>query len=427
MKKSTIKSPAFPAAINYQWVIFAILSTTHMMMAMFFYSWGPLAPIIKEKTLINNSEFGLIVSTMYFVMVIISIPSGFLTDKYGAKWMLLLSGSLMGAAFFLMPLFPFYGFLFVVAALAGAGYGMINQITAKGLMYWFEPDKRATVMGIKQTGVTIGGGVIGIYIPFFGMIMGWQKAIMLLVFVIFGILLFSYFFYKEKPTSLETPSPSPGTAPNTKKVSVRSVLLKPALIFLTAILTLFAICQACLTAFLVIYVHEVFHLSIAIAGSLFTVAMVGGTISRILFGLISDRLFRRDRIAPLALLALIGVLSTLSVVFLNDTSPLWLLFIISAFLGVALMGWNSLAIVLVAELAGNELVGSVMGVLFAIAWGGMVIGPPIFGAIIDLNGYNSGWLMLSILLGISCFGLAIIRKIQKKESMPGNSAHHTQT
>jgi sugar phosphate permease len=88
----------------------------------------------------------------------------------------------------------------------------------------------------------------------------------------------------------------------------------------------------------------------AIAGSLFTVAMVGGTISRILFGLISDRLFRRDRIAPLALLALIGVLSTLSVVFLNDTSPLWLLFIISAFLGVALMGWNSLAIVLVAEL-----------------------------------------------------------------------------
>jgi MFS family permease len=91
------------------------------------------------------------------------------------------------------------------------------------------------------------------------------------------------------------------------------------------------------------------------------------------------------------------------------------------------MGWNSLAIVLVAELAGNELVGSVMGVLFAIAWGGMVIGPPIFGAIIDLNGYNSGWLMLSILLGISCFGLAIIRKIQKKESMPVSSAHHTQT
>jgi len=100
---------------------------------------------------------------------------------------------------------------------------------------------------------------------------------------------------------------------------------------------------------------------------------------------------------------------------LNDTPPLWLLFIISAFLGVALMGWNSLAIVLVAEIAGNELVGSVMGVLFAIAWGGMVIGPPIFGAIIDMNGYNSGWIMLSILLAISCFGLAIIRKLQKKK------------
>lgn len=389
-----------------------------MLMAMLFYSWGPLAPIIKEKIQINNSEFGLIVSTMYFVMVIISIPSGFLTDKYGAKWMLLLSGSLMGVAFLLLPLFPFFGFLFVAAALAGAGYGMINQATAKGLMYWFEPDKRATVMGIKQTGVTIGGSLIGIYIPFFGIIMGWQKAILLLVVVIFGILLLSSFFYKEKPASL---APSPSAAPDKKKISVRSILLKPTLIFLTPILTLFAICQACLTAFLVIYVHETFHLSMAIAGSLFTIAMVGGTISRVLFGLISDRLFKRDRILPLALLALIGVFSTLSVIFLNDPPPLWLLFIISAFLGVALMGWNSLAIVLVAEIAGNELVGSVMGVLFAIAWGGMVIGPPIFGAIIDLNGYNSGWIMLSILLGISCFGLAIIRKLQKKEAMPINN------
>ncbi|PIP41552.1 MAG: hypothetical protein COX19_03305 [Desulfobacterales bacterium CG23_combo_of_CG06-09_8_20_14_all_51_8] len=81
MRKSEMKSSAFPAALNYQWVIFAILSSTHMVMAMFFYSWGPLAPILKEEALINNSQFGLIVSTMYFVMVIISIPSGFLTDK----------------------------------------------------------------------------------------------------------------------------------------------------------------------------------------------------------------------------------------------------------------------------------------------------------------------------------------------------------
>jgi len=142
-------------------------------------------------------------------------------------------------------------------------------------MCWFEPDKRATVMGIKQTGVTIGGSLIGIYIPFFGIVMGWQNAMLLLVFVIFGIVFFSYFFYKEKP-AFSAPLPSPRAASNKEKVSVRSILLKPTLIFLTAILTLFAVCQACLTAFLVIYVHEVFHLSMAIAGSLFTVAMVGG-------------------------------------------------------------------------------------------------------------------------------------------------------
>lgn len=412
MNKLEAQAPASPAVTNYQWVIFAILATTHMLMAMFFYSWGPLAPLLKEKLLINNSQFGLIVSIMYLAMVFVSIPSGFLTDKYGARWMLVISGSLMGIAFFLLSLFQAYGFLFVISALAGAGYGMINQITTKGLMYWFEPSKRATIMGIKQTGVTIGGSLIGIYIPFFSKAIGWERAVLLLALAIFAILLFSIFFYKEKPDCVNNFSAHP--APYTRKVSVRSVLLQPVLIALTLIFTLFALCQACLTSFLVVYTQETFHLSMVIAGSFLTVAMIGGTVSRVVFGLISDRIFRGDRIAPLALLALIGALSTFSLIFLRTSEPLWILFVISAFLGIALIGWNSLAIVLLAETAGNDYIGSVLGVIFTIAWGGMVIGPPVFGYVVDLKGYGFGWLILAILTGISFCGFATIWRKQRK-------------
>lgn len=143
-------------------------------------------------------------------------------------------------------------------------------------------------------------------------------------------------------------------------------------------------------------------------------AMVAGTISRVVFGLMSDRFFRGDRVAPLALLALIGAISTMSLFFLGDNSPLWCLFVISALLGVALIGWNSLAITLVAEIAGNERVGSVMGILFTIAWGGMVIAPPIFGSIADSMGYAYAWFMVAILSFISFIGFAIVWRQQRE-------------
>ena len=180
-------------------MIFGILSFSHFLMAMFFFGWGPLAPMLKGELGIDNSQLGFIVSAMYFAMMFVSVPSGFLVDKYGARVMLMLSVSLVGSATFVLSLSSSYTILFLVAALGGAGYGMINQITTKGLMYWFEPNKRATIMGIKQTGVTVGGSLVGLYIPFCAQIMGWQRAVLVLAFAILCMPLFSLFFYREKP------------------------------------------------------------------------------------------------------------------------------------------------------------------------------------------------------------------------------------
>lgn len=405
--------PASFSALSYQWVIFGILTTSHFLMAMFFFGWGPLAPMLKGEIHIDNSQLGFLVSAMYFAMVVVSVPSGLLVDKYGARVMLMLSVSLVGTATLLLSLSSDYSILFVVTALGGSGYGMINQITTKGLMYWFEPTKRATIMGIKQTGVTVGGSLVGLYIPFCAGIIGWQKAVLVLSIAIFLMPLLSLFFYREKPES-PADATSPAAGPAKKKGGLRALLLRPLVVALTVLFALYAACQACVMAFLVVHMEETYRLSHVIAGSFLTVAMVAGTISRIIFGLVSDRLLRGDRVVPMAMLALVGVVGTFSLTLLNDSPPLWLLYVISALLGVSLMGWNALAITLVAEIAGQEFVGSIMGIVFTIAWGGMVVAPPVFGSIVDRRGYDSGWLMLTVLIGISCLGFAAIRMRQRK-------------
>jgi len=400
------------SALNYQWVIFGILAVSHMLMAMCFYSWGPMAPYIKAETGISNSQFGLIFSIMFFSMVVVAAPSGILTDKIGAKWMFFLSASLMGFSFLILSFFRSYGMILFVSFLAGSGYGMINQITTKGFMYWFDQSKRATVMGIKQTGVTIGGSLIGLFIPFFSLKIGLSGAILLLALLILSMVLVALFLYKEKPDNYVEKI---ADASDKKGFSaIKELLLQPKMIILTVILSFFAICQGCLTSFLVIFAEESFQLTKFIAGSLLTVAMIGGTFSRIFFGFLSDRVFKGDRVAPLAILALIGGISCFSLVFLKGVPPLWILYVFAAFLGIALMGWNGLGMILVAEMAGSEMVGSVMGILFVIPWSSMAIGPPVFGYIIDTSGYQLAWLMNALFCLITFIGLCFIWKMLKK-------------
>jgi len=402
------RNPAADAPdLHYQWMIFAILSVSHFLMAMFFFGWGPLAPMLKGELRIDNSQLGFIVSAMYLAMVFVSVPAGLLVDQYGARVMLMLSVSLVGMATFVLSLSSSYPILFLVAALGGAGYGMINQITTKGLMYWFEPNKRATIMGIKQTGVTVGGSLVGLYIPFCAQIMGWQMAILVLAFAILCMPLFSLFFYREKPDLPSDPLDDL-RRPARVKGGLRLLLLRPLVVTLTLLFACYAACQSCVVAFLVVYTEETFGLSRVIAGSFLTVAMAAGTITRIILGLVSDRLLHGDRVAPMALLALIGVVGIYALTLLSDNPPLWLLYVISVLLGISLVGWNGLAITLVAEIAGHDLVGSIMGIVFTISWGGMVIAPPVFGSIVDGKGYDAAWLMLSGLIGIACLGFSAI-------------------
>ena len=398
-------------SFNYQWIIFSLLSSSHLLMAMCYYSWGPLAPTLKGVLDISNSQFGFIISLMYLAMVVVSAPSGFLVDHYGVKRMLFLSCFLVGSGMSLLAARPSYAILVATALLMGVGYGMINQITTKGFVYWFEAKKRGTVMGIKQMGVTIGGSLIGIYIPFFSLYMGWQHAVLLLGLIVVAASLICLVMYKEKPPADTDLSRNADMARSKlQKTSLREILINRKLVVITILVSLLAFCQACLTSFLVLYAKENFLITNVAAGSMLTIAMVGGTLGRIVLGMVSDRLLKGDRAIPLAIIGLIGVLSSFPLLFLEGNTALWLLYIIAAFLGISFMGWNSLAMVLVAELVDPEKVGSVLGIVFIAAWGAMVAGPVLFGRVVDMSGYAAGWLMVMLLSGLACTGFLFMAR-----------------
>ena len=87
---------------------------------------------------------------------------------------------------------------------AGMGYGVINPATAKAIMYWFSAKGRATAIGIKQSGVTIGGALAAALLPTLALALTWRTSLALLGAVILAVAVLCYLFYRRSGQDLRT-------------------------------------------------------------------------------------------------------------------------------------------------------------------------------------------------------------------------------
>ena len=105
----------------------------------------------------------------------------------------------------------------------------------------------------------------------------------------------------------------------------------------------------------------------------------------------------------------------MTLTFAPKGMPLAVFYIVSALIGFTLIGWNAALMTLVAELAGLENVGSVMGLAIAIGWTGIFVAPPIFGFVADTAGYTLSWLLVCGCVLISFVGFLYLG-IDKKST-----------
>ncbi len=401
---------------TYAWVVVGILLISQFVMSIGAYAWGPLAPFFRDEFNISNARIGMVTSSLYLTATIIAIPSGMLIDKLGAHIMLILCLVIMGIAFWVMPLAGQFTWIIACAGLAGVGYGVINQVSTKGIMYWFTSKTRATAMGVKQMGVTLGGAVAAALLPAMTLTYGWRKGVVVIGVAMIIIAVLSIFLYKERPGG-KTPDNPAEAAPASKasKISLMEVLSNPVLLIVMLIVPFMAFSQICVASFMVLYLNETLEFSVVFSSGLLSVAMIAGTLGRVGWGLISDRIFGGDRLKPSFILSIIGALSLFAFALLNKNSPTWFFYILAALIGFTLIGWNAVLMTLVAELAGTEKAASVMGIMVTIAWAGIVIGPAVFGYIADNFSFFSGWLIVSLISFFSALGFVYISIKIKKE------------
>lgn len=397
---------------TYKWVMLIVATIAQTTATLITYGVGVFALFWKEEYALTNTESGLLVSVVNVGPLFCMLFVGRLLDQYNEKILISISSFLLGSSLLLTNIVSGFNGLLFVLLLIGMFYSVSQPGGSKVILKWFRKENRGLAMGIRQAGIPIGGALAGVLIPFLTVQYNMTYAINSIACIcIIGGLLF-FMFYKEPYVEEEARK---GHIKISFWMELKVVICKKELypIYITGICMISL--QMVLVGHFMKFLAGEQSITSIVAGTVFSVMFFSGMIGRIALATISDVLYKGNRRIPLfiAVCASIGLILLLVMNIHTITSGI--LYSVSALLGFFSIGWFSLFIAEVAELASEESVGITVSVALTLNQIAIIIAPVLFGYIVDEKGYTYAWLCIVVLLSISA--VSLYRKNKKiKES-----------
>ena len=371
---------------------------------------GPLgvpaiASLIRADLGLTLAQAGSFLSMYYIGPSLISLPAGTLVDRWGVKRMLVLGQVLTAVGLlFASTAHSYIAFILLLVA-AGFGYGVLNPTSTKAVMAWSPPAHRATLVGFKQVGLPLGGMLGAALLPALALALGWRTALVASAAVIAAGAIASVFVYHDPP-DLALPAAAPGA-----RGTVISVLTSRDLWLLSLAAGVFAAMQTVWMSYLVLYLQGVVGLTLLAASRFLALAQFGGMLGRVLFGMLSDRLFGGRRRMPLVLAGVGSTACTLIILSTDASASTLGLAALTFVFGVVGIGWNGVQHTWLAELAGPRAAGTAVGLGLAVSSAGVTLGPLLFGHVLQVTGsYRWPWLGLATAMVGALGTLTLVRE-----------------
>lgn len=357
-----------------------------------------MAPLISLRLDLSAAEFGAFLSAYYAAQATGSLPAGAVTDRIGVGRTLVFAHILMCMAAVTLAIADGYIQCLLAMFLMGLGYSLSNPSTARGVLDWFPKERRGTAMGLKQVGVPIGGviaagnGALAASIDWQSIM--WGVAILIAVNGIFCLSLLRF----------HVPAPADQRK---SMVTNMGTLLGDWNFNLYAIVNGFLnVGQTNFFGFLTLFMTSTLRVSQEIAGLAIGMAQTASAVARIGWGIICDRYYPDRRAFLLAAICgaagvLLGLLA-----LIGPGVALWMTLAVILALGMTIASFAPIAQAVVVESVEPRLAGSAMGVnMLGVHIGGMV-GPIIFGWVVDnWGGYEAAWTVSSLIVVVGTLAL----------------------
>jgi predicted MFS family arabinose efflux permease len=350
-----------------------------------------LAPFWRDALHLSLAQVGLLLGAFDLGALLLFIPLGALADRWGEP-AVLAAGSLFTAAMAAAAtLARDIATLAFMLAIAGLGYGSGQTAGTKAVAAAFGPGGRGTAMGVRQSGLPLGGFIAALLLPPLAAAFGWRAALAAAagVCAIPGVLCW---------VALRNGTPESPASPQPLAARLVEILRNPGIRRTTVVATLLVVAQFCYQGYLALYLADHFGWKKEVAAAFLMAVHLGGILGRLGFGALSDQRYQGRRTPALTWCAGAGALVPLALIALPTRAVAPEVAAVAFLGGLFLLGWNGLFSSLITELAGPAQAATAMGVSMTSLYAATVVTPALFGWLVDHTSYAAGWAALAGLM-----------------------------
>ncbi|MGH3664306.1 MAG: MFS transporter [Micromonosporaceae bacterium] len=366
------------------------LAFTMVVPSLMQFALGALGPLLTAEFDLSRSDLGLVTGFYYLAAAVFSPLMGRWVGFFGARVATALTVvlSIAGAASFAAS----GNLVWVVVSvlIGGAAGAMANPATNFAISAL--PQPHAMLIGVKQSGVQVGALLAGAALPSIALAFGWQAAFLACCAV--GVV------------GVSSVAVMPATARHRPpKLFRRSAVDVGRVTWLSIYSALVGAGMATINTYLVLYAHEKAGISLSVAGAMLAALAVCAVLSRIASAMFVEAAASAvpAGIRMLRWMALVGFGSTVAIGLAELIGPtgLWLG---ATGVGFSAAAMNGVANLVVIRTAKAGAVGHASGRMQGSFFGGLLLGPPVFGWLVDSTGrYAVGWGLTAV-----CFAAAAV-------------------
>jgi len=371
---------------------------------------APILPLFTESTFhVNRTQVGLAVGLFGIGRIFTSLPAGYLTQRYGRRFVLNLGQVINFVGATMMAISFSYTWLIISRFISGLGWSVYLTGSSVYLRDVAEPQNRAKFLSLLEMSILAGqsiGPLIGGYI---GDKLGLRFPLYLSAFVILVALMILKFFVPESQTSKpyieNSVSVQANLNPYAKSGSFNGrlwkLLISPGLIFV-GMFSLMIVANRQGGRFSVLPLYgESKGFNAAQIGVFISVTHVPQFFTTMASGFLSDRFGRKFTIIPGVALIVLGLL----VFHFTGNLPQMMISGILMGLGEGLAGPPGLAFF--ADIAPPGMEGITMGLYRTFGGIGSAVGAVLLGGIADIAGFAWSIGIDAILLSCTALGVML--------------------
>ena len=392
--------------MTMRWRMLALMTGSQVGGAIVQQGLGSLAPVLLATFALSKTQLGTVFTALAIGSALFTTLAGVIVDRYGERVVTLWGGVLLGLTLLAASAVASYPWLLGCMFLFGISYAAQTPAGGRAVLAWFDRD-RAFAMSIRQTGVPLGGAIGGLLLPFLALKYDYRVAL-----AVGGILgaaaaIVAARFYRDPAHKVKS---ARGLADVVR--GMMRLVRSPRMILFTLACMVLVSGQTIMNAFFALTAIADVHVSAAVAAGAFAFAQICAVAGRVIWGRLSDTLYRGDRALPLATIAAILAACAWTIAHLTPGAVVEL-FVVGGLLGFSASSWNGVMATAMAEIGGPEYAGSVLGVALTFIFGASAAAPLLFGSLADANTLNAAWTALAIAasLGIlPALGAAVLAR-----------------